>query len=126
MIPASVNDAAVLTGTTHDAPESVMRTLCRVVTAAAVQLVNPTPSTTVGDAGTTNPLGNTTVIVRLPVVVPLRFPTALVVNPAVHVDVAPADCGFPEKATPVTEPGLTAKLGLVTVVVSALVATVAV
>ncbi len=103
--PLIVSEAAVPLPTAQVPPlsASVIVTVVVSVVAVAEQLTKLAPSTIVGVAGTTNAvrpaLGKTTVIV-LPA---LRAPVALVVNPTVQSDVAPATMDEPTKVTTVTD-----------------------
>jgi hypothetical protein len=76
----------------------VMATVVPVAEALAVQLVNPLPKVTVGEAGTVKAELKTTVT-ALP---PAREPVELVVNPTVQVAVLFSVEGEPVKATFVT------------------------
>jgi hypothetical protein len=93
--PAIVSDAGVLAGSTHDPPASVTVTVPDELDAVAVQLKNPDVNCTVGDAGTVNVFGNTTVTVPPP----LTAPVELDENPTAHVDRAPPVCGDPANET---------------------------
>ncbi|HEY8407902.1 MAG TPA: hypothetical protein VIK66_07990 [Gaiellaceae bacterium] len=89
--PLTVSDAAVEAGSEHDAPTSVIVTVCALAVAVAVQLVKPEFNTIVGVAGTVKPELNATVIV-LPVE---SGPLALDVNPTVQSERAVPVCGDP-------------------------------
>jgi hypothetical protein len=89
--PLIVSDAAVDAGSEHEAPASVMVTVCALAVAVAVQLVKPAFSTIDGVAGTVNPELRATVIV-LPVD---SAPVELDVNPTVQSERAVPVCGEP-------------------------------
>jgi len=89
--PLIVSDAAVDAGSEHDAPASVIVTVCATAVAVAVQLVNPELSTIVGVAGTVKPELKTTLIV-LPAE---SGPEPLLVKPTVQSERAVPVCGEP-------------------------------
>jgi hypothetical protein len=102
-MPAIVSDAAVLLPTAQLAPASVTVTTLLVVEAeATVQLVNPVPSTTVGDAGTVKLL---LIVTETESVAP-RLPLEEVVKPTVHVELALAVVEPGVKETAETEVGV--------------------
>jgi hypothetical protein len=92
---ASVSVAVVLAASAHDAPASVIVTVCPLAVADAVQLLKPPVSDTVGVAGTVKPALKTAVIVS-----PLRSaPVALDLKLTVHVARAAPVCGAPLNET---------------------------
>jgi hypothetical protein len=95
---ASVSVAVVLAGSAHDAPASVIVTVCALAVADAVQLLKPPVSATVGVAGTDKPELKTAVIAS-----PARSaPVALDLKLTVHVERAPPLCGAPPNETALT------------------------
>jgi hypothetical protein len=97
--PARVSVAVVLAASAHDAPESVIVTVCALAVAAAVQLLKPPVSATVGVAGTVKPELKATVIVSPP----RSAPVALDLKLTVHVERAAPVCGEPLKVTALTD-----------------------
>jgi hypothetical protein len=93
--PLMVSDAAVEPGSEHEAPTSVIVTVCPEAVAVAVQLVKPELTTIVGVAGTVKPELKTTLIV-LP---PESAPAALEVKPTVQSERAVPVCGAPLNVT---------------------------
>jgi hypothetical protein len=93
--PLSVSDAAAEAGREHDAPTSVIVTVCALAVAVAVQFVKPELTTIAGVAGTVKPELRATVIV-LPAE---SAPLALDVKPTVQSERAEAVCGDPLKVT---------------------------
>jgi hypothetical protein len=118
---ATVNVPVVLFASAHDAPASVIVTVCALAVAVAVQLEKPPVRATVGVAGTVKPELNATVIVS-----PARSaPEALDLKLTVHVERAAPVCGAPLKVTVLTAVAaaiVTPEAGFA-VTVSALVAT---
>jgi len=88
---ASVSVAVVFSARAHEAPASVIVTVCALAVADAVQLLNPPVSATVGVAGTVKPELKTTVIVSPP----RSAPVALDLKLTVHVERATPVCGEP-------------------------------
>lgn len=93
--PLIVSDAAVDAGSEHDAPTSVIVTVCALAVAVAVQLVKPEFRTIVGVAGTVKPALRATVIV-LPAE---SAPLPLEVKPTVQSERAEPVCGEPLTVT---------------------------
>jgi hypothetical protein len=89
--PLIVSDAAAAAGSEHEAPASVIVTVCAAEVAVAVQLAKPELSTIVGVAGTVKPELKPTVIV-LPAE---SGPEALLVKPTVQSERAVPVCGEP-------------------------------
>jgi hypothetical protein len=109
--PFTVNVAAVLPASAHDAPASVTVTVVPEPEPLAVQFEKAPPRLIVGVAGTVKPPLKTTVTV-LPAA---RPPLELVVKPTVQSERAPPVCGDPANETAVTglamataEPGFAA------------------
>jgi hypothetical protein len=95
VIPAMARVAVVELATEQDTPLKVMVTVVPVAEALAVQLVNPLPKVTVGEAGTEKAELKTTVMVSPAP----NAPAEPVLNPAVQVAVAAAVWGEPAKVT---------------------------
>lgn len=117
----SVSVAVVLAASVHDAPESVIVAVWPLAVAAAVQLLKPPVSATVGVAGTVKPELKRTVMVSPP----RSAPVALDLKLTVHVERAPPVCGAPLNETALTDVAaaiVTADAGFA-VTVSPLVAT---
>jgi hypothetical protein len=93
--PLIVSDAADEAGSEHEAPASVIVTVCAAAVAVAVQLVKPELRTIVGAAGTVKPELKTALIV-LPAE---SGPELLLVKPTVQSERAAPVCGEPEKET---------------------------
>jgi hypothetical protein len=98
VIPEMVSVAVAELATEQDAPLKVMVTVAPVADALAVQLVNPVPRMTDGEAGTVKAELNATVMVSPAA----RAPAEPVLNPTVQVAVAAAVWGEPVKVTLVT------------------------
>lgn len=104
---AIFNCTAAPAATEHVEVASVIVTTWPLpVAEPTVHVPKPLVSVTVGDAGTVKPAGNVTWMKSFWLSAPLVFggpvTVALVVNPMVHVDRAPAVCGDPTAVTLVT------------------------
>jgi hypothetical protein len=95
---AIVSVAVVLLASAHDAPASVIVTVCALAVADAVQFEKPPVSAIVGVAGTAKPELSATVIVSPP----RSAPDALDLKLTVHVERAPPVCGPPLNVTALT------------------------
>jgi hypothetical protein len=96
--PEMVRVAVVELATEQEAPLRVMVTVVPVAVALGVQLVNPLPRTTVGEAGTEKAELKTTVILSPAAIAPV----AVVLNETVQSAVLFAVWGAPVKVTFVT------------------------
>jgi hypothetical protein len=98
VIPEMVRLTVVELLTEQEAPLKVMVTVVPVVEALTVQLVNPLPKVTVGEAGTEKAELKTTVMTSPAA----RAPLAVVLKATVQSAAAPPVWGEPVKATFVT------------------------
>jgi hypothetical protein len=114
VIPAIVNETAVLVATAHEAPARVTVTTCADIAPVAVQLVKPETSAIVGVAGIVTTLLAGKVTTNVPAAASAP-PTVSVVAPIVQVDVCWLTVEAGENVTPEI-PITTAELGLASVV----------